>query len=277
MSNSTAGETTKTVNSIPSTKRPPLNCAQCREKPCAGLFRNRADHDRLWMDRAKSFRVGRQYVAAHAPSHLEGDPPGAVAILYDGWALTYQTLADGRRHVLDILIPGDIIRLPSTSNRRMNFGCEAITPATACTFQLREIRELSRTDPEFSDTLYRLREEECEAQITRETNLACRNAEERVIFFLLHMYWRLRRRGFTRGTECFFPVTQTALGDATGLALGNVNRILGRLRKEGLIDLSNRWLRVHDERKLAARADLPYHDKVACPPCRDLEKVPQYA
>lgn len=253
--------------------RPPTDCSKCLDKRCRRLFQQSKRSDPVMESLIKRVRIGRQFAAANTAFHLENDPNTTAAVLYDGWAKTYQTLSDGRRHVLRILIPGDVIRLPSVGRRRLDFGCEAITTATACTFQFRELSEIPDADTALYRILYRnisgLSKAECEIHHAQTTGLRHRDAEERVAYFLFEQYRRLKRRGLAPQGQCFFPVTQTTLGEATGLALGSVNRILKDLRAARVVDLSRRRLSVLDHAGLADRAglarpkrDLPVSGKI---------------
>ena len=51
--------------------------------------------------------------------------------------------------------------------------------------------------------------------------------------------------------SCRFPVTQTHLGDALGLTAAHVNRVLRRLRQDGLASVDKRSLIIHDAGRLA--------------------------
>ena len=52
-----------------------------------------------------------------------------------------------------------------------------------------------------------------------------------------------------------FPVTQTELGDATGLSLVHVNRTLQELRRDGLITLQAKTVTIQDWEGLQRAAE----------------------
>ena len=54
----------------------------------------------------------------------------------------------------------------------------------------------------------------------------------------------------TQGNCCDFPLTQIDLAEAAGLTSVHVNRMLQELRRDGLISLERKRLRIPDIRKL---------------------------
>jgi DNA-binding transcriptional regulator LsrR (DeoR family) len=50
-------------------------------------------------------------------------------------------------------------------------------------------------------------------------------------------------------------VTQAVLGDAIGMTTVHVNRIVQELKADGLMEISNGQVTIHDEKKLRQEAD----------------------
>lgn len=232
-------------------RRPPVHCGQCSNQACRGLFGAVPPSAR---GRVNALRLARQSVAARSALHLQGDEVATVAMLYDGWAVTHRTLRDGRRHVTNVLMPGDFVRLPLLAGRAMSYGCEAITEVTACLFDIEELLREAARDRALRHAIARMREREHDAALAWQTSLACRTAEERVAYIVLEVFRRARAAGLAVGNSCAFPVPQAILAEATGLSLGNVNRIVGAFRRDRLLHLVRRRLSVLDEAALARRA-----------------------
>jgi CRP-like cAMP-binding protein len=72
---------------------------------------------------------------------------------------------------------------------------------------------------------------------------------------LCEMVVRLRAIGLAQDYACDLPMTQADIGDAIGVSVVHVNRILGRLREEGLITFKNKKLKVLDWPGLIATGD----------------------
>jgi hypothetical protein len=56
-------------------------------------------------------------------------------------------------------------------------------------------------------------------------------------------------------TAFTMPLTQEKIADVVGLSVPHVNRMLKRLREEGLIDMAGSELRILDKEALATLAD----------------------
>src|SRR5262249_33912982 len=79
------------------------------------------------------------------------------------------------------------------------------------------------------------------AAIHREwvANVGRRPAYARIAHLFCELWFRLKSVGLSHNYTFDLPVTQTDLGDATGLSLVHVNRTIQRLRADGLISVSN--------------------------------------
>ncbi|HEX8842043.1 MAG TPA: helix-turn-helix domain-containing protein, partial [Sphingomicrobium sp.] len=81
-------------------------------------------------------------------------------------------------------------------------------------------------------------------------NLGQRSAYERLGHLLVELYLRLKTVGRAQDGRCDFPLTQNDLADATGLTAVHVNRTLQELRRDGLIELERKQLRILDLERL---------------------------
>ena len=63
-----------------------------------------------------------------------------------------------------------------------------------------------------------------------------RTAYVRIAHLLYEILVRYRMVGLTKGNSFNFPITQTDLAEATGLTPVHANRMLQKLRRDGLID-----------------------------------------
>ena len=88
------------------------------------------------------------------------------------------------------------------------------------------------------------------------TNLGRRRAEERIAHLFLNLRTRLQWRGLVRDDSFELPLRQQHIADATGLTPIHVNRVLGSLRKAGLITICDGMLKITDFAGLQRLADL---------------------
>jgi CRP-like cAMP-binding protein len=83
-------------------------------------------------------------------------------------------------------------------------------------------------------------------------NIGARPAEQRLAHLLCELLSRLRVVGLADGGQYELPVTQQELGDTTGMSNVHVNRVLQRLRRDGLITLKDKNLVILDVNRLNA-------------------------
>jgi CRP-like cAMP-binding protein len=89
--------------------------------------------------------------------------------------------------------------------------------------------------------------------------LGRRNAHERVAYFLCELVWRFGTYGLGRHDAIELPMTQADIADLLGLTPVHVNRVLQDFRKQNLIALERRQLRLLDMERVAGIAELSPH------------------
>jgi CRP-like cAMP-binding protein len=180
----------------------------------------------------------------------EGDEPKAVRLIVSGWACRYKSLPDGRRQIVGFFIPGDFCDLNVYILKQMDHSIGAITRVTYAQIAPETMEQIIAERPRVAQAL--LWHELVNTSIQREwvLNVGQRTAAERIANLLVELFFRLRAVGLTNGDSCDFPIAQTDIADATGLTAVHVNRTLQELRREDLIDLQRRVLRIPDLRRL---------------------------
>jgi len=174
----------------------------------------------------------------------QGAAPLNVYSIREGWACRYKTLPDGRRQIVDFLIPGDLCDLNIYILSRMDHSIGAITALDVVEISREELESLVDRYPEITRALWwqELVSKSCHREWI--VNVGVRSAMERLAHLLCEMFLRLESIGATSGESCDFPLTQGDLADATGMTAVHVNRTLQKLREKGLIALSDRKLTI---------------------------------
>jgi CRP-like cAMP-binding protein len=183
---------------------------------------------------------------AHEDLISEGDKPDGVRMLLSGWLCRYKTLEDGRRQIVNFVLPGDTCDAHVFLLSAMDHSVGTLTPVVYAELDRVHFDDLVASDRLVAEALW------CETlagnAVQREwaVNLGRRVALERVAHLLCEIFERLRPIGLTDGKSCAFPVTQMDLADATGLSVVHLNRTLQDLRAAGLIVLRDRTLTIND-------------------------------
>ncbi len=161
--------------------------------------------------------------------------------LVKGWAGIVRHFADGRRQVLDLYLPGQIMRLRELGSEQAQSDLLAFTDIVACPFPRERIDELLAR-PRLAGALLLTLTAEQGLLTERITNVARRPALERMAHFLLELRTRLGAE-----TGAFeLPLTQDVIGDMLGLSSVHVSRTLGRLRRLGLVHMADGQVRLLD-------------------------------
>lgn len=174
----------------------------------------------------------------------EGGEFSEPLLMLDGWAARVRQLADGRRQILNFILPGDLVGLcdqdrPVASSTVMAFTsvlvCEA--PQRGRSPALDKAYAMSRA----------LDEAHLLAQITR---LGRFNAHERIADLLLELLERLEQAGLASNGRYSLPLTQEVLADALGLTPVHINRMLQQARRTGELSWTGRDLILRDPEAL---------------------------
>jgi CRP-like cAMP-binding protein len=218
--------------------------------PMAGL----SPDESLFM---RSFKIAQDSCSAASILIAEGDPHGKLYTVYSGWAHRFKVLSDGRRQILDILLPGDFIGLDSILASEFSYSVEAITTLTYDVYNAARLSELYATQPGLGLRLLRIAAVERQRLETHLTSIGPRSADERMAAFLLTCHARLRARGLVDGNTFPLPLTQQHMADYLGITLVHTNRVLRRLQERDLVALKHREVTIRnmDELKMLALAD----------------------
>ncbi|MGC8015911.1 Crp/Fnr family transcriptional regulator, partial [Salmonella enterica] len=84
--------------------------------------------DKEALERAASVRQRR--LGSREDIFHEGDAPGRVNLILDGWACCYKMLEDGRRQIAAFLLPGDLCDLRMFILRQMDHSVGTLSPVT---------------------------------------------------------------------------------------------------------------------------------------------------
>jgi CRP-like cAMP-binding protein len=203
----------------------------------------------------QSFRSGTRVVDAGRAIVDEHRAGAQLFTLYAGWAFRYKTLSDGRRQILNFLLPGDFIGLQEEFADGETHGVEALTGVTLCAFPRDKLWDLFHTQPKLSYEITWLAAREEKVVDDNLVTAGRRNAGERVAMLLMHLYRRAERVGMARDGWAEFPVNQQHIADALGLSLVHTNKTLRHLQRLGLYKLDGGWLRILEPHALETLGD----------------------
>jgi CRP-like cAMP-binding protein len=167
----------------------------------------------------------------------EGDRPWQCCLVLEGFLYRYKVLPDGTRQILSFHVPGDIPDLQSLHLSVMDHALAPVAAAKVALIPHDALRDLCHSQPRVADIFWR--DTLIDAAIFREwiVNVGGREAYGRIAHVICEVFLKLKAVGLTDGNSFEFPVTQSKMGDATGLSTVHVNRSLMALRADGMITL----------------------------------------
>jgi CRP-like cAMP-binding protein len=185
----------------------------------------------------------------------EGRNYETLFALVEGSAIRFRVLRDGRRQVLNIVLPGDFIGFPGCFYESALYSITALTDAVVCSVPFTVLIGLFERSPRLAAAIFW--SFACEAAIFAEhlIDVGRRSALERVAHFLLELLTRLQVVGLADERSYQMPLTQELLGDALGLSVPHVNRTLRQLRDDGLVAIEEQRVTIKDIDALAVLAD----------------------
>lgn len=187
--------------------------------------------------------AGKQIVARHQQSP-------DVFVLCGGWGFRFLQLEDGRRQILDFLLPGDLFSVASVFEERFHFSVKALTDVQISTMRRSEVQSRLLTNPTVVMALAETCSIEARGRDEMIAALGQYSAEERIAFLLLRLTTRLAATNVIREEQYPFPLRQQHIADAVGLTAVHVSRILSAFRERRVFELSNNVLKVHDPAEL---------------------------
>jgi CRP-like cAMP-binding protein len=179
----------------------------------------------------------------------EGDRPDHVHLMVEGWAARYKLLNDGSRQITAFLIPGDFCDLHVTILAAMDHSISTLTNARVCYVPRGEMDALTAR-PHLTRAFWWATLVDEAVLRAWLVNIGRRDAFEAIGHLMCELYLRLRNVGLTTDHSYELPLTQEEIGDALGLTPVHVNRVLQRMRADGLITLNRSALTIHDYRRL---------------------------
>jgi CRP/FNR family nitrogen fixation transcriptional regulator len=179
------------------------------------------------------------------------DPAGDWFCVLRGAAHEYVVRPDGRRHIVDLLLPGDFFGF--TTRDRRQFAVQAVLDGTVVA---RYPRERAEAIADADRTIARVLREQMFETIERQREqllvVGRTSAVEKVGSFLLRMSERLPYARLANGDDGIaLPVTRYDIADQLGLSAETVSRAISELKSDGSIALGGpRQVSIVDRRGL---------------------------
>ena len=156
--------------------------------------------------------------------------------LYSGWAFRHRTLPDGRRQILNIFLPGDLIGFQASMLSAADHSVEALTDIELCVFPRKRVWRIFEDMPELAYQLAWLGAREEGMVDDNLTALGQLSAPERMSSMISRLVQARPRSGVHEDGAFDFPLRREHMADALGLSLVHTTKTWSALRKAGLFE-----------------------------------------
>jgi CRP-like cAMP-binding protein len=185
----------------------------------------------------------------------EGERTTRCCVILSGFAVRQKLTSDGRRQILNVSLPGDIVDLECSLLNVADHNIQALTRCDVAFIPREELRRLIARHARIAEALWV--DTLIDAAIFREwqVNLGRRDARTRIAHLLCELARRLESAGLASEYRYELPMTQEQLADATGMTAVHVNRTLRELDRDGLIQRNRRFVGIPNWEKLCRVGD----------------------
>lgn len=213
----------------------------------------------------RSILEEQRQIRKRADIVVQGYKYRKLCFIDTGVAIRYKLLHNGKRQILGVLLPGDIIGFPASFYERANFSIAAITDMSiqGCSFEA--FMQASCKRPLLAMALLWLAVEETATYADHIIDTGRRAPFERVAHFFLELHSRLKAVGNATSNTFELPLSQEEIGDVLGLSAPHINRVLRRLREDGLVTIDAHMVALNDMEALQAMTQFEPIAPVPCP------------
>ena len=200
-------------------------------------------NERFRRSRSRSLTAGKLLATAGSSKEI-------IYQLQAGWACQFHDFFDGRRAIVDLYLPGDVIGLDAVLRTRPLEEVMTLTSITVAAIELEDsLTDLIASGPTALYIAWLLGQRQRRADRLLAA-ISCLDARGRLATMVLDFYMRLRRQKIITGSVYNLPLTQVQIGNYLGLTVAHVNRMLRSLREERIVNLEKHSITILDLERL---------------------------
>jgi CRP-like cAMP-binding protein len=202
-------------------------------------------------------RLGLSSRALRSGQEIVGDGKrcNTIYLITEGVAIRYRVLQDGRRQILNFLLPGDFAGVTSCRYEHALYSIRTLTRVLLSPIPVTKLSTLIESDPRLAAELFWSFVSETALLAEHLIAVGRRTATERIAHLLLELHMRLQLVGLADASSYQLPLTQEMIGDALGLSVPYVNRVLRQLRQDKLVSIQDRFVVIENQSEWADLAD----------------------
>jgi CRP-like cAMP-binding protein len=197
---------------------------------------------------------------------IDGFEYRKLCFVESGFASRYKLLRNGKRQIISLILPGDVIGLPGSFLKKACYSVIAVSEMKLQVCSINQYVRLCYKRPQFGLALSWLAVQETITCAEHAINTGRRTPPERLAHFFLEIYSRLEAVGLASEHGFDLPFSQEVMSDVLGLSVPHLSKTLTKLRNDGLLEVTGRRVRLVDLQALemlshfqaAKLADVPH-------------------
>lgn len=180
-----------------------------------------------------------------------GDAFESLYAVRSGCFKTVVRHRDGQEQITGFHIAGEPLGLDGIGFDEQHADAIALEDSTVCVIPFAQMEILCRDIRALQQHVHRM----LSGEIVRGSGLAMllgtMTAEQRVAAFLTNLSARMSARGYS-GTEFQLRMTRAEMASYLGLKLETVSRMLSKMQKDGVVDISGKRVKITERAQLIA-------------------------
>jgi len=205
-------------------------------------------------DQEMRILAGLRQVEAHfkkgADIIEEHSRPTASCLLVSGLTARAISLADGRRQLTALHVPGDFVDLHALLLRKMDHSVMALTECRVVFVPHPDLVAITENAPHLTRLLWLSTTVDAAIQREMIASVGRRTPLQHLAHTICELYLRLEVVGLAESGKFRFAITQSELADVLGLSLVHTNRTVQDLRATGLVQWSQTDVQITDMDRL---------------------------
>jgi CRP/FNR family transcriptional regulator len=213
-----------------------LECGDCPIRHRAVCARCETDE----LARLEQIKYYRSYQSGQTIV-WSGDRMDFVASVVSGIATLTQTMEDGRRQMVGLLLPSDFVGRPGRATAA--YDVTATTDVVMCCFRKKPFEEMMGQTPHVAQRLLEMTLDELDSAREWMLLLGRKTAREKIASLISIIARRdasLHLRRAKGALNVDLPLTREEMADYLGLTLETVSRQISALKRDGVIHLEGK-------------------------------------
>lgn len=228
-----------------------MECGNCQIRHRAVCAHCEGD-DLAALEKLKYYR----HISAGQAVVWSGDQMDFVGSVVSGIATLSQTMEDGRRQMVGLLLPSDFVGRPGRTTAA--YDVTATSDLVLCCFKRKPFEVMIAQTPSVAQRLLEMTLDELDAAREWMLLLGRKTAREKIaslLAIIVRRHASLHLRQATGAHSVDLPLSREQMADYLGLTLETVSRQISALKRDGVIQLDGkRHVLIPDFRRLIDEA-----------------------